>query len=98
MTYSIADRTTESYGSLHMERLVVNITSLANAASEPFTPGDETRLVDRVDHAYIAGVEADAMTVQYDHLSEQFNVNNDDGTDPTAGTDVGEVELVVVGS
>jgi len=46
----------------------------------------------------VQGVEnGDSYDVEYYHLSTEFVVLNNDGTDPTAGTDVGEVRIRVDG-
>jgi hypothetical protein len=77
----------------------VDITSLDNANNEAFSPslGGELNL-SAVRGAAVVGVEnADSYVVQYDHLEGDLYVEGYGGTDPTGGTDVGEVRLRVDG-
>lgn len=99
MTYSVSDRSTESLGSLHQERIVLDVTSLSNAGHEAVAATDETRLIKNADHAYVAGQEDPTYMFAYDHINGVLHVVNvADGSDVVSTTDVGEVELVVVGN
>lgn len=102
MAYDIVDRETENFGSLHYEKLVLDITSLAAAGAEAIAPTAETRLVDRAIDVHVAGQVTGGYTISYDHVNEQINVTesadlNQQHADVAAGTAVGQVELVVVG-
>lgn len=96
-TTTVADR--QNTGSFQTVIAKLDITSLDNANSETFnsTLGEELNLSD-VQGAAVIGVEnAASYIVQYDHLSGNLVVEGYGGTDPTAGTDVGEVHLRVDG-
>lgn len=106
MGYSVSDRSTENIGSLHMERITLDITSLSDAGHEAVAATDETRLITNADHAYVAGQENGGYHLSYDHINGQLHAKYadydaaSDGVliDVPSSTDVGEVELVVVGS
>lgn len=75
----------------------VDITSLANANNEPWDPTANTSLDDYTSVA-VGGIEnPQTHVVQWDSDGEAFHVENYGGTDPTAGTDVGEVTVRVEG-
>jgi len=96
MTFTLTDVDYESGGSVVSVYATVNITSLDGANTEPFDPAD----VFNVDPLGVSvqGVEnGDAYLVQYDHLASQLVVEGYGGTDPTAGTDVGEIRVRVDG-
>jgi hypothetical protein len=112
MGYNVVDRSTENLGSLHQERITLDITTdgaltgLSDNGFEAVAASDETRLVQNPDHAYVAGQENGGYHFSYDHINDQLSVkyaDYDAGADGVlidvpSGTDVGEVELVVVGS
>ena len=103
MSYSVEGRETESAGSMHYEKVILNIDSLANAGNEPVAATDETGLVDSAVDAHVAGQEIAGYTISYDHINDRINVTECAGAsgqhaDVAAGTDVGEIELVVVGT
>lgn len=96
MTYTITDVDDESGGSVRSVYATVDITSLDGANTEPFDPKAALN-IDALGVS-IQGVEnGDLYDVEWDHLAETFVVQNNDGTDPTAGTDVGEVRVRVDG-
>lgn len=99
MAYDVVESTTENIGSLHQERIVLDVASLSDAGHEAVAAGDEANVISRVDHAYVAGQEDPTYKFAYDHINDQLHaVAVADGTDVTASTDVGEVELIVVGN
>jgi len=96
MTFDTTTVDYESGGSFVSVFATVDITSLDGANTEPFDP-DAVFNVDPLGVS-VQGVEnGDAYDVEWDHLAETFVVQNNDGTDPTAGTDVGEVRVRVDG-
>lgn len=105
MTYAVSDRVTENVGSMHYEKVTLDITSLANAGNEPVGATDETRLIEDAVEVRIAGQENGGYQVTYDHINDQIDAKYADYDaaadgvliDVPAATDVGEVELVVVG-
>ena len=94
-TTTLEERT--SAGSFRSVFLTLDITSLDNANTEDLTLVDEADL-NSVFGASVLGLEnAGSYDVEYDHLADALSVVNEDGTDPTTGTDVGEVRLRVDG-
>ncbi|WP_435175642.1 hypothetical protein [Halorussus sp. AFM4] len=76
----------------------LDITSLDAANNETFDPASEFGF-DDVFGVSILGVEnAGSYIAQFDHLAgNALYVEGYGGTDPTAGTDVGEVRVKVSG-
>lgn len=97
MTYTISDVDPESGGSYESVFATLDITSLDGANTEPFDP-DAALNVDPLGIDVIGVENGDLYDVEWDHLAETFVVQNNDGTDPTAGTDVGEVRIRVDGN
>lgn len=97
MTYTTSNVDYESGGSVVSVYATVDITSLDGANTEPFDP-DAVFNVDPLGVSVIGVENGDLYDVEYDHLAQQFVVQNKDGTDPTAGTDVGEVRIRVDGN
>lgn len=96
MTATVTRDRRESAGSERSVVGTVDITSLDGAATEPFDPsatyGIEGATVE------VVGVEnAATYVVQYDHLEGEFVVQTHGGTDPGAGTNIGEVRVRVTG-
>jgi hypothetical protein len=96
MTYTLSEVDPESGGSYESVFATVNITALDGANTEPFDAAAALG-VDPLGIDVIGLENGDLYDVAYDHLAEQFVVQNNDGTDPTAGTDVGEVRVRVDG-
>lgn len=96
MTYTTSDVDYESGGSVVSVFATVDITSLDGANTEPFDP-DAVFNVDPLGVSVLGVENGDAYDVEWDHLTSEFVVLNNDGTDPTAGTDVGEVRIRVDG-
>lgn len=94
-TTTIEDR--RNSGSFRSVFVTLDITSLDNANNEALTLADEADL-NTVFGASVLGIEnPDSYVVEYDHLEDVLYVEGFGGTDPTAGTDVGEVRLRVDG-
>jgi hypothetical protein len=90
MTYTRVDQDRENVGSEAVLYETLDITSLENAGSEPYTPVTDPNGV------AVVGQEASGYHVAYDHLTGAFHVTNiADGSDVAAGTDVGEVRVRV---
>jgi len=97
MTHSTTVEDRLSGGNYETVVATLDITSLDNANNEAFDPAAELGF-DTVLGVAVAGVEnADSYVVQYDHLETDLYVEGYGGTDPTAGTDVGEVRVRVDG-
>jgi len=76
----------------------VDITSLGAAGTEAWVPEDEIDALDADELVLVGSHESEAYRITFDHTLDQFDVVNvADGTDVTSGTDVGEVELLIVG-
>lgn len=94
-TTTVQDRLSD--GSYKSVIATLNITGLDNANNETFDPAAELGF-DEVLGVSVEGVEnADSYIVQFDHLEDVLYVEGYGGTDPTAGTDVGEVRVKVNG-
>jgi len=97
MTHTTTVEERLSDGNYESVVATLNITSLDNANNEGFDPAAELGL-DVVLGVSIEGVEnADSYIVQFDHLENALYVEGYGGTDPTAGTDVGEVRVKASG-
>ena len=99
MTHTTTLEERASAGSFRSVFLTLDITSLDNANNEALTGGlaGEADL-NSVFGASVLGAEnADSYVFEYDHLEDVLYVEGYGGTDPTAGTDVGEVRLRVDG-
>lgn len=85
-------------GVLQYEHATVDASALTNANNEPWDPEANTGL-SNVDAVNVVGyTEGTTYTVAWNHTSEQFEFATiADGTDPGAGTDVGEVKVRVEG-
>jgi hypothetical protein len=96
MTYTISEVDPESGGSYESVFATLDITSLDGANTEPFDASAALN-VDPLGIAVIGVENGDAYDVEWDHLAGEFVVLDNDGTDPTAETDVGEVRVRVDG-
>src|SRR6056297_2421542 len=96
MTHTTTDVDRESGGSVVSVYATIDITSLDGANTEPFDTEAELKVGPL--GVSVQGVEnAASYTVAYDHVAGDLVVKGQDGTDPTAGTDVGEVRVRVDG-
>jgi hypothetical protein len=94
-TTTVEDRL--SAGNFKSVVATLDITGLDNANNEVFDAAAELGF-DTVFGVSVLGVEnADSYVVQWDHLETDLYVEGYGGTDPTAGTDVGEVRVRVDG-
>lgn len=93
-TTTVEDRL--SGGSFETWFVTLDITSLDNANNESFDPAAELNLSDLLGVSVAGLEEPESYVVQFDHLDgTTLYVEGYGGTDPTAGTDVGEVRLRV---
>lgn len=96
MTHTTSDVDKESGGSFVSVFATLDITSLDNANTEDFDPASEFALRDVLGVSVLGLEEPENYTVDFDHLDgTALSVLNADGTDPTSGTDVGEVRVRV---
>jgi len=96
MTHTTTDVDYESGGSVVSVYATIDITALDNANSEAFDADSEFN-VDTLGVTVIGVANAASYLVQYDHTASQLVVEGYGGTDPTAGTAVGEVRVRVDG-
>lgn len=97
MTHSTTVEDRVSDGSYKAVFATLDITGLDNANNESFDPAAELGFND-VLGVSVEGVEnPESYVVQFDHLENALYVEGYGGTDPTAGTDVGEVRIKVSG-
>lgn len=95
-TTTVEERVTD--GNYKAVFATLDITSLDNANNESFDPGAEFGF-NTVLGVSVEGLEnPESYVVQFDHLAgNALYVEGYGGTDPTAGTDVGEVRVKVSG-
>lgn len=95
-TTTVEDRVSD--GSYEAVFATLDITSLDNANTESFDPAAEFGM-NTVLGVSVEGLEnAGSFDVEFDHVSgTTLSVVNEDGTDPTSGTDVGEVRVKASG-
>ncbi|GGK74566.1 hypothetical protein [Haloarcula sebkhae] len=97
MTHTTVDDEHVNSGSHRTVFHTIDVSSLDNAGSEGYDPAAETA-VDVVLGVSVAGQEDESLFVRYDHVAGNLSVTSAaDGTDTTAGTDVGEIILRVDG-
>lgn len=97
MTHTTTVIERRNSGSYESVFLSVDITSLDNANSESFDFDAEADL-NSVMHASVGRIEnPQTHVVQADENADELHVENYGGTDPTAGTDVGVVEVRIDG-
>jgi hypothetical protein len=98
MTYTATVDDRQNSGSFETVWLTVDVTSLANANNEPINVGSEADLDEVSGVAVLGYEESGSQIAQYDHLEGALYFEGYGGTDPTSGTDVGEVRLRVDGN
>ncbi|WP_435065883.1 hypothetical protein [Halobaculum sp. EA56] len=98
MTHTTTVEERVSDGSFESVFATLDVTGLDAADSESFDPAAELGF-DTVLGVSVEGLEnGDLYQAAFDHLDgATLHVHNLDGTDPTAGTDVGEVRVKVSG-
>jgi len=85
-------------GVLEVSYETVDVTGLTNANNEPWDPAANTGLDDARSVSIVGYENGETYTVEWDHLQQAFVFATiADGTDPGAGTDVGEVRVRVEG-
>lgn len=91
--------TAENAGVRMVEEVTFDVTSLTNANNEPLSSWTDDSTIDRVQNAQVVGHDqAATYTAAVDHAqSAVVFATIADGTDPTSGTDVGEVKLRLEG-
>lgn len=99
MTYATINTEQENAGSKDVVYHTINITSLDGAGTEPYDPAAAVGISDASIYGVsVRGQETASLAIGYDHINGNLTVNElSDGTATTAGTDVGEVLLEVVG-
>lgn len=98
MTHTTTVTSRRNSGSYESVFLSVDITSLDNANSENFDFAAEAD-VNEVLHASVGRIEnPQSYVVQPDQAVNEITVEGYGGTDPTATTDVGVVEIRVDGN
>lgn len=83
-------------GDRYMAIVNVDITSLGAAGTEAWVPETEVPEADDVDVVIVGSQEVEANNITYDHVNQQFDVIDQTGADVAGGTDVGEVEVLVL--
>jgi|APHM01.1.fsa_nt_gi hypothetical protein len=99
MTFSVTDESAaENMGSQYKVRATVDITSLDSAGTEPFDPNEDLSDVDDYEEVVVVDQETYSRRVVFDHGNDQFHVVDiSDGTDTANNTDVGTVDILVLG-
>lgn len=95
MVHTTEEHTRENFGSRSGALHTIDITGLDGANYEEYAPDAEVGadIEPRVD---VVGLEnPGTYIVQWDHVNERLHVEQYGGTDPAAGTAVGEVQLRV---
>lgn len=99
MTHTITAEDKESGGSFASVFATVDITSLDANAAEEFDPAAELGVRSVIGVSVLGLENAGTYQAEFDHVSgNTLAVQNVDGTDPTSGTDVGEVQVRVDGN
>ena len=89
---------TTNAGALAAAYATVAISALTNANNEPWNPDANTGLTDAKAVDIVGYDSADTYTVEWDHTQDAFVfATTADGSNPGAGTDVGEVKVRVEG-
>ncbi|PSP80172.1 hypothetical protein BRC81_02990 [Halobacteriales archaeon QS_1_68_20] len=97
MTHTTTVEKRVSDGSYEAVFATLDITGLDNANNESFDPAAEFEF-DEVLGVSVEGLEnPDSYVVQWDHLENALYVEGYGGTDPTAGTAVGQVRVKASG-
>jgi hypothetical protein len=90
------DASDGNYGSVFA---TLDITSLDNANNESFDPASEFNLSDVLGVEILGLENPESYVVEWDHVDGgTLYVEGYGGTDPTSGTDVGEVRVKVSGN
>jgi len=85
-------------GARQVEEVTVDVTSLTNADNEPLSTWTDQSGIDRVDAARVVGHDDKSFLAKVDDQNDQvLVVTVSDGSDPTAGTDVGSITVQLEG-
>jgi len=85
-------------GARQVEEVTADITSLTNADNEPLSTWTDQSGIDRVDAARVVSHDDKAFLAKVDKANSRvLVVTVADGTDPTAGTDVGSITVQLEG-
>lgn len=88
----------ENLGVRQVEEVTADVTSLTNADNEPLSTWTDQSGFDDLDNATVVGHDDKAHLAKVDDQNDQvLVVAVADGTDPTAGTDVGSITLRLEG-
>lgn len=88
----------ENQGVRKVEEVTVDVTSLTNADNEPLSTWTDQTDIDVVDAARVVGHDDKTYLAKVDDQNDQvLVVAVADGTDPTAGTDVGSITVQIEG-
>jgi len=88
----------ENLGVRQVEEVTADVTSLTNADNEPLSAWTDQSGIDVVDNATVVSHDDKAYLAKVDLANDRVLVTTvADGTDPTAGTDVGSITLRLEG-
>jgi hypothetical protein len=88
----------ENLGARVVEEVTADVTDLTNADNEPLSTWTGQSDIDVVDNATVVGHDNKTYLATVDDQNEQvLVVAISDGSDPTAGTDVGSITLRLEG-
>lgn len=90
--------TEENLGVRYAEEVTADVTSLTNADNEPLSTWTDQSGIDVVENATVVSHDDKTYLAKVDKANDQvLVVAVADGTDPTAGTDVGSITLRLEG-
>lgn len=88
----------ENLGARQVEEVTQDVTSLTNADNEPLSTWTDESGIDVIDNAQVVSHDDKTYLAKVDLANDQvLVVAVADGTDPTAGTDVGSITLRLEG-
>ena len=88
----------ENLGARQVEEVTADVTSLTNADNEPLSTWTDESGIDVIDNAQVVSHDDKTYLAKVDLANDQvLVVAVADGTDPTAGTDVGSITLRLEG-
>lgn len=88
----------ENLGVRQVEEVTADVTSLTNADNEPLSTWTDQSGIDVVDNATVVSHDDKSYLAKVDQSNSQvLVVTVSDGSDPTAGTDVGSITLRLEG-
>lgn len=88
----------ENLGARMVEEVTKDVTSLTNAGNEPLSTWTDDSGIGQVDNAQVVSHDDSAYLAKVDHANDQvLVVSVSDGSNPTSGTDVGEITLRLEG-